>query len=260
MTRRVPAARVGEEPDAGSGPHAFVADLEHPELDDGDRHHLARVLRTRPGDPLTVSDGAGRWRSCRFGETLEPTGPVVTVAAAAPVITVAFALVKGERPEWVTQKLTELGVDVVVPFTAERSVVRWDPARAATALGRLRRVAREAAMQSRRCRLPDVRPPVDFSAAASLPGAALADRAGQPPTLDHPTVLIGPEGGWSPEERAADLPVIALGPHGLRADTAAVTAAAVLGGLRSGIVAPKGQPRRISDPGPIERNFDTLGG
>lgn len=236
MNRRGPVG-LGGEPDSGSGPHAFVTDLQRPELDDGDRHHLARVLRTRPGDPLTVSDGAGRWRPCRFGDTLEPTGPVVTVAAPAPPITIAFALVKGERPEWVIQKLTELGVDVVVPFLAERSVVRWDPARASTAVERLRRVAREAAMQCRRCRLPELRAPVDFSTAASLPGAALADRSGEPPTLDHPTVLIGPEGGWSPGERAADLPVVALSPSGLRADTAAVTAAAILGGLRTGLLA-----------------------
>ncbi len=243
MTRPGRAAEPGAEPDSRLGPHAFVADLEQPALDDGDRHHLARVLRTRPGDPLTVSDGAGRWRPCRFGEPLEPTGPVVTVAAPEPSVAIAFALVKGERPEWVTQKLTELGADVLFPFSAERSVVRWDADRAAANLERLRRVAREAAMQCRRCRLPELRAPVDFPAAASLPGAALADRGGGPPTLGHPTVLIGPEGGWSPAERAVDLPVISLGPHGLRAGTAAVTAGAILGALRSGIVAPTDRPR-----------------
>jgi 16S rRNA (uracil1498-N3)-methyltransferase len=250
------AARVGAEPGAGSGPHAFVADLERPELDDGDRHHLARVLRTRAGDPLTVSDGAGRWRPCRFGDTLEATGPVVSVPAPAPAITVAFALVKGERPEWVTQKLTELGVDVVVPFTADRSVVRWEPDRAATALERLRRVAREAAMQCRRCWLPELSAPVDFSAAATLPGAALADRAGSPPTLDHPTVLVGPEGGWSPRERSTDLPMVTLGAHGLRAETAAITAGALLSALRGGIVAPS-PPMSGGEP---DSRSGTLGG
>ena len=67
-----------------------------------------------------------------------------------------FAPVKGDRPEWTVQKLTELGVDRIVPLRAARSVVRWDGERGAAAVERLRRVAREAAMQSRRCRLPEV--------------------------------------------------------------------------------------------------------
>ncbi len=74
----------------------------------------------------------------------------------APTITVAFALVKGERPELVVQKLTELGVDRIVPFLAERSVVRWEPDKAERNATRLRRVAVEAAMQCRRTWLPEV--------------------------------------------------------------------------------------------------------
>ncbi|MBA2496045.1 MAG: RsmE family RNA methyltransferase, partial [Acidimicrobiia bacterium] len=123
-------------------PLAFVADLEAPELTPGDRHHLERVRRLRPGDALTVGDGAGRWRGVAFGPTLEPTGEVVAAAASTPALTVAIALTKGERPEWAVQKLTEVGVDRIVAFRAARSVVRWDEAREAKHLARLRRVAR----------------------------------------------------------------------------------------------------------------------
>lgn len=218
------------------GPLVFVADVERPVLDDADRHHLARVLRLRPGDPLTVADGAGRWRPCRFAGEPEPDGEVEVDERPAPPITVAFAPVKGDRPEWVVQKLTELGADRVVPFLAARSVVRWEGDRAARQVERLRRVAREAAMQCHRAWLPEVADLATFADVAALAGAAMADRGGGPPSLHRPVVLVGPEGGWSDDERAARLPAVGLGPHVLRAETAAVAAAGVLGALRAGLV------------------------
>src|SRR5690606_13757029 len=116
---------------------------------DGDRHHLERVLRVRPGTPVSFADGTGRWRAGRFGASPEVDGPVRAEPRTAPAVTIAFALVKGERPELVVQKLTEPGADVVVPFDAARGVVCWDDVRAARNLDRLRRIAREAAMQCR---------------------------------------------------------------------------------------------------------------
>ena len=225
-------------PTSDRGPHVFVADLGQPMLDADDRHHLARVLRVRPGDAITVSDGRGRWRPCRFGDPVEPTGPVVEVPAPEPALTIAFAPVKGDRPELVVQKLTELGVDRIVPFLAERSVVRWDGERAHRHVERLRKVAREAAMQSRRCRLPDVAEVARFSdlVANDRGAVALAEREGQPPSLLCRTVLIGPEGGWSPGELALSVPTVALGDQVLRAETAAITAAGVLTALRSGLI------------------------
>jgi 16S rRNA (uracil1498-N3)-methyltransferase len=151
---------------------------------------------------------------------------------------VAFALVKGDKPELAVQKLTELGVDRIVPFVAARSVVRWDGERAAKAQVRLAAVARAAAAQSHRPRLPVVEPLADLADLARRPGAARADRGGAPPSLEHPTVLVGPEGGWAPEERALGLPTVALGPTVLRAETASVTAGALLTALRAGLVGP----------------------
>jgi len=223
---------VAVTPADGPGPLAFVDDVDRPVLDAGDRHHLSRVLRLRGGDPLNVSDGAGRWRPCRFGDELEPTGPVAVVERAAPPITVAFAVVKGTRPEWAVQKLTELGVDHIRPFTAARSVVRWDDRRAEGNLVRMTRIAREAAMQCRRVWLPEISPLATFEEVAALPGACRADRGGRAPSLAHPCILVGPEGGWDAHERAVAIPSVSLGPEVLRAETAALAAAVLLAAER----------------------------
>lgn len=225
-------------PDGRDGPHAFVDDVDAPVLRAGDRHHLERVLRLAPGDPLTVSDGRGAWVRCRFGPALAPAGPVEHVPRPAPELTVAFALVKGERPEWVTQKLTELGVDHIVPFVAARSVVRWDASRAARNHERLSTVARESAMQSRRCWLPAVESLTDFAEIAGRAGSRLADPAGDPLSAHDHVVLVGPEGGWAPEELAGCARTVALGDAVLRADTAAIVAGALMTALRNGLVEP----------------------
>ena len=135
------------------------------------------------------------------------------------------------------QKLTEVGVDRIVVLHADRSVVRWEGERVVRHLERLRRVAREAAMQSRRCWLPQLSGPLDVAHAAASGGAARCERGGQPPTLQCPVLLVGPEGGWSDTERAAVVHNVALGPHVLRVETAALCAGTLLTALRSGLVA-----------------------
>ena len=220
-----------EAPDGSHGPHVLVDDVERPILADDDRHHLERVLRTRPGDPLTVGDGAGAWRPCRLGSEPEPVDRVHHVARPQPPVGVGFALIKGGRPELVVQKLTELGVDRIVPFVAARSVVKWEPAKAAKNVERFRRVAREAVMQSRRAWLPIVDDVVGFGDLAT-DGAVMADRGGGPVTLDRPLVLVGPEGGWDDAERATELPRVRLSDAVLRAETAAIAAATLLAEAR----------------------------
>ncbi|MEO7555941.1 MAG: RsmE family RNA methyltransferase [Acidimicrobiales bacterium] len=216
--------------------HAFVDDLGAPVLSVDDRHHLERVLRLRAGEELTVSDGRGGWRACRFGPELEPISAIAVDPAPEPPLALGFALVKGDKPEWVVQKLTELGVDRIVPFVAARSVVRWDDERSARAHERLTHIARQAAMQSRRTWLPTVEPVGAFALLAGAPGTALCERGGEPPTLATPTVLVGPEGGWAPEELASAHSTVTLGVTVLRAETAAVAAGALLAGLRAGVV------------------------
>jgi 16S rRNA (uracil1498-N3)-methyltransferase len=220
----------------GAAAHAFVPTLDKPVLAPEDRHHLERVLRLRRGDLVTVSDGAGGWRPCTFGTALSPAGPIEHEPNPTPPITVAFGVLKGERPELVVQKLTELGVDRVVPMTTARCVVHWEGERARRHTDRLRRISREAAMQARRAWLPEVDQVRLFAEVATWKGAALADGDGDPVSLDRPVVLVGPEGGWAPEETGAGLPTVMLGPHVLRAETAAIVAGALLTARRAGCV------------------------
>lgn len=226
-----------------------MADIDLPALDERDAHHLLRVLRLRPGQTISVADGSGRWRVCALvsarpdswpaAAILEPAAEVVDDPAPRPALTVAFAPTKGERPEWAVAKLVELGVDRVIPLMTARSVVRGDDQRNERRHERWTEIARQAAMQSRRVRLPVIDPPSDVAAVASTAGtsAVIAVPGGDPPTLRRPTVLIGPEGGWSPEEERAVPGTVGLGPLVLRTETAALAAASLYAALRSGLVA-----------------------
>jgi len=219
-----------------SGGHFFFVDhLDSPQLSDDDRHHAARSLRLRDGEEVSVGDGAGSWRRCRYvAGTLEVDGGVVIDTRPSPELCVGFALTKGAKPELVVQKLTELGIDRIVPFEADRSVVRWEDNRAGRAHQRLVAVARAAAMQSRRAWLPIVAPLTSFDGRDWGDRAVLADRSGRPPSIGDVTVLIGPEGGWSAEELSSGRSTVAFGEQVLRAETAAIAAGVVLGALRSG--------------------------
>ena len=210
----------------------YVADLEHPEIDDADRHHLERVLRVRVDAPITISDGRGRWRSARMGPIIRSDGDIVSVVATHSPLTVAFALVKGSKPELVVQKLTEVGIDVIVAFVAERSVVRWDDDKSDRALRRWQAVAREAGMQSRRSRLVEINPVSTFDDVVTL-GGVHADMGGRPVGVADRCVLVGPEGGWSAAERERLGTPVTLGPHVLRAETAAIVAGSLLVNYRS---------------------------
>lgn len=213
-------------------PFAFVDDLGSPELAAADHHHLVRVRRVRPGDAVVVGDGRGAFRRCRMGTALVPDGPVERADPPAPALTVAFALTKGDRPELVVQKLTELGIDRIVPFVADRTVVRWDRAKAARNVDRWRAIAREAAAQAHRPWLPEVAAISSYAAVVAMAGVSVADPDGEPPTLGRPIVVVGPEGGWSDDELAATPHRTRLGPLVLRAETAAIAAGAVLAALR----------------------------
>jgi 16S rRNA (uracil1498-N3)-methyltransferase len=241
---------------AAAAAQVFVERPGQPVLTDEDAHHLGRVLRLRDGEEVIAADGRGRWARAlwRGMATLEPVrgatgvggdGAVRFEAPTEPALTVAFAPVKGERPEWVVQKLTELGIDRIVPLRTERSVVRWTGTRGQATAEKLRRVAREAASQSRRVWLPEVTDTMPFAALASLGGrgeVVLAQLSGDRPTLAQHVVAVGPEGGWSEGELDSGLPTVGFGLSVLRAETAAVTAGALLASLRTGTVAVAGGP------------------
>lgn len=213
----------------GSAPHVLVDDVDDPVLSADDLHHLCSVRRLRDAAELSVTDGAGAWRWCRLGDAGDGViadGEVHRDPPPDPVTTVAFALTKGDKPELVVQKLTEIGIDRIVPFLAARSVVRWDAAKAERHHERLVRIARGALMQSRRTWMPVVEPVTTFDEVIALPGAIRADRDGEPLGADHRVVLIGPEGGWDDAERIG--PAVGMGDTVLRAETAAIVAATLL--------------------------------
>lgn len=230
--------------------HCFVATLPDALRVDGpDGHHIARVLRARVGECVTASDGIGAWRAYDIAATdgdvvaLQATSAVQTVAAPVPALAVAFGITKGAKPETAIAHLTELGVDRIIPVLMAHSVVRWDPDKRAAAQARFVKTAREAAMQSRRTRLPVVEPVSELRAVLDHPALVVGHPDGDlitslgPRLVDPPggewCAVVGPEGGFSPDEHLALLsatpfPPLAVGRNVLRAETAALAVAAVL--------------------------------
>ena len=221
---------------------------DRPRLSGAEGRHAATVRRLRPGEPVVLTDGAGRVAQCRvdFADRSGITCQVerrYDVPAPQPRLTVVQAVPKGDRAQTAVETLTEVGVDVVVPWLAQRSVPRWDAERAARAVERWRATAREATKQARRAWLAEVRGLASTAeVAALLTGAALpvvlhesAERPLQDvevPATGDIVVVVGPEGGLTEEEletfaRTGSEPVH-LGPTVLRTSTAGTVAAAVL--------------------------------
>ncbi len=207
--------------------------------------HLARVLRAKPGDMVTLFDGQGMaWpaRVTTIGRSeveLEAGEPVVEPQHAGPILTLAVALPKGERQKWLVEKLTELGVARLVPLVTERGVAEATPA----AIDRLKRGVIEACKQCGRNRLLEISEPTTVSGVvAAKPAHAIglvADPTGGPlprtawQTASEVLALIGPEGGFTDAECTTALTVgfqaVSLGHHILRVETAAVALAAAGG-------------------------------
>jgi 16S rRNA (uracil1498-N3)-methyltransferase len=206
--------------------------------------HAAVVRRLRAGEALVVTDGAGRAATCVVRSV---AGDELTVAvesfevAAAP--TPRLALPKGERGETAVETMTEVGVDVIVPWAASRCVTRWQGERGARSLERWRGSARAAAKQSRRTWWPQIRPlattaDVERLLSAAALGVLLHEAATAPlaeasvPTSGDVVVVVGPEGGLDDAEldqlSAAGGAPLRLGPAVLRTSTAGTAAAAVL--------------------------------
>jgi 16S rRNA (uracil1498-N3)-methyltransferase len=236
--------------ESGVTAHVFVDSLDDALTVVGpDGHHLQRVRRVETGEHLTAADGTGWWRRyevVRAGDRLldlRSVAPVVLEPEITPCVTSAVALIARAKFESVAAQLSELGVAALVPVRTERCVVHWKADKAVAARVRLQVIAREAAMQCRRARVMQIHEVVAFDSLASSPGLLVADARGADlgdpapaggvsPEPDCCTLLSGPEGGLSDRERAAlvgfGAPHVCLGPHVLRAETAAVAFAAVV--------------------------------
>ena len=241
-------------------PAAFAPDEKSATLGPEEARHLRDVLRLRSGDEINVFDGAGREFHCsvqtisrdstelRVISEVEPTRP------ESPLnLTLAIALLKGEKFDLVIQKSTELGVKQIVPLDTERADVRVKDTRdAQKRVTRWRRIALEAAKQTGRAYVPEIVAPISFSVllmrSAEEKGSAgnvhrlmFAERAGTSlweatkSFAERPTeivALVGPEGGWTDEEielaREGGWKIVTLGGRTLRAETAAIVAVSLL--------------------------------
>ncbi len=219
-------------------PLVFVDDLAHPVVSEHDLRHLTKSLRLPLGAPIAIGDGAGRWAPGLLGEVAELTDETRTVPAPTPPIGVGFAPVKAERPDFVVQKLVELGVDRIIVLETRRSVIRWDGPRGTKQIDRMSRVAAEACMQSKRLYRPVIEGPVSLAGLASDGyQIALAEPGGRPlghlgPLSTGSLICVGPEGGWSDEELAGHDHVGLPGTI-LRAETAAIAAGVLLASRRA---------------------------
>ena len=205
--------------------------------------HLARVMRCAVGDEVVVFDGSGTaWRarvaSIGRDEVMLDMGEAVTASRLTRVpLTLAVALPKGERQKWLVEKLTELGVERLVPLATVRGVAEATPA----AVERLSRGVVEACKQCGRDGLMQIGGPKSIAEVVGGTGGGavllVADRDGAPleevaTGASQVVALVGPEGGFTEEElamiEAAGGRRVSLGPHVLRVETAAIALAARL--------------------------------
>jgi 16S rRNA (uracil1498-N3)-methyltransferase len=206
--------------------------------------HAITVARIRVGERISVSDGDGLLAS---GTVTSTDAGVVTVdvesavrhPAPVPEVWLAQALAKGDRDELAVQAATELGVSGVIPWAADRSISRWEGAKAERGRERWGSIVREATKQSIRSRVPSVEPLATTAALTKLPGRILVLEPTATERLTEValdggriTLVVGPEGGISPRElealTAAGAVPVRLGPEVLRTSTAGPAALAVL--------------------------------
>lgn len=210
--------------------------------------HASQVVRLRSGERVDLVDGVGRRyegtvRSASRDRLDVAVERIVDEPDPAPRIVVVQALAKGDRGEQAVAAMTEVGVDVIVPWSAEHCITRWSAERAQRGVDKWRATARASAKQARRSRVPDVLPlhsTADMD--ARLSDAALVicldESADEPlagidiPDTGDVVLVVGPEGGLSDAERAhltgLGARLARLGPTVLRTSTAGPVGAAVV--------------------------------
>jgi 16S rRNA (uracil1498-N3)-methyltransferase len=206
--------------------------------------HVAKVLRARGGDPLTVFNGrggefAGSVETVRGGRVSVALAAEVPVERESPLqLTLLQCVPRGDRMDFIVQKATELGVTRILPILSQRSVVRLDADQAESKAAHWRAVAVSACEQCGRNRLPSIEaprqllkvlgdaPPLEGTRLVLEPDDAAGEIAWSGATRME--IAIGPEGGFAPDElealRVSGFHRVTLGPRILRAETAAIAA------------------------------------
>lgn len=216
-------------------------------LEGDEARHASSVARLTPGENVALTDGRGLMAQSVVQESSAQRVTLVVasvedVAPLTPEVWLVQALAKGDRDERAVEACTELGVDRIIPWQAARSVARWSGAKIEKSVARWQRIAGEASKQSLRAWVPGVENMVELQQLVDMasstrmvllePMASLALRQAIP-AGDQPVVLVvGPEGGISPEEREAlenaGATSASLGPLVMRTSTAGVAALSVL--------------------------------
>lgn len=208
-------------------------------------HHAVRVARCHPGERVELFTSAGVGAEAEFTAVdknraeLRVSKLMTTSREPALQIILALALIQPEKFELVLQKATELGVSRFLPIISDHGEVRAD--RMLAKVERWERIVLEAVKQSGRVRIPPIDAPIAFEEVFTNASVVIYDAeadANPNRQLDSPvTILVGPEGGWSPGEiafaRERDAVFRRLGPRRLRAETAAIAAIVDIG-LRFG--------------------------
>jgi 16S rRNA (uracil1498-N3)-methyltransferase len=236
-------------------PDAFDTGAKTVRLAEEEARHLRDVLRLKQGDEVFVFDGEGSEFKCLVTESGRDSARleiVAAVSAASPEsplrLTLALALLKGEKFDLAVQKATELGAARIVPVMTKLADVRpKDERDSLKRVSRWQRISLEAAKQSGRARVPEICAPVSFAELvqsgqgeaevrllfSERGGASLLETiAGWSNNPQAVTVLVGAEGGWTDEElalaRSAAWSIITLGGRILRAETAAIAVTVLL--------------------------------
>ncbi len=217
-------------------------------LDGDEGLHAAKVRRIRVGEHVRIADGAGTFADC-IVDSVAARSLVARVVrhgfdrVRRPAITVVQALPKADRGSLAVELLTEVGVDEIVPWQARNCIARWsDPQKAAKGAAKWAVTAREAAKQSRRTRVPSVAPLASTSdllqRAKDRLTVVLHESATQSliqqsfSGVDDVMIVVGPEGGVSPDEvaqfQSVGAHVVHLGPEVLRTSSAGLAAVAVI--------------------------------
>lgn len=217
-------------------------------IDEDDFHHIVKVMRMQIGEQIICVDPEGNAAVCEIAEiTAEQVVADVVQwlneTSELPVmITIASGLPKGDKLEWIIQKGTELGAHEFIPYSAARSVVKWDEKKAVKKIERWQKIAKEAAEQSHRAYLPKVSTTLSFKQLLDkckdfhykLVAYEEESRSGETSTFaatlqkmqkgETLLLVFGPEGGLTEEEvrllRENDFDLCGLGPRILRTETA----------------------------------------
>jgi len=220
-------------------------------IDGKEAHHILNVMRLKVSDKVIVFDGTGK----EYVGLVRETGrkslllEVIKVRSANPQlkhnVTLIQAIPKKEKMDYIVEKATELGVSSIIPMTTARTIPDWNEAKKSIIVARWQKISREAAKQSGRLDLPEIKPIAAFDETIKdLDGvslkliAALSDKAVKLKdafkncSTGRIVVAIGPEGDFTSEEisiaEEKDFKVISLGPRVLKSDTAGLALLAII--------------------------------